>query len=253
MSVKHSVTIVTVALMILFSLSLNVQSVYANPVFVSPINISSPKNNAVYPTNEVPFSFAVTNAHHTYTGFFYSLDGNEPRETNQSSILTNLSSGSHILVIYGNSSSEKYGSDHELLDTVYFNTVYSTPWLTFGLIMTISILTFAVLVYLGRRRLINRLKAEKKLSFWLGLLSFLFFTCIGFLPSFWHWSEEYLFPKFPAKLEVSPLLSIIISIPFMCMGLFLMWFGTRKGESFERKIKKILEDNHGKIGERNFG
>jgi hypothetical protein len=246
MPVKRSITTVTLILVLLFSLSLSVQSVNANPVFVPPITVNSPENNVVYSTNEIPLSFAFTHAYHNYSGFSYSLDGNELIDTNQSSTLKILSSGSHVLAIYGNSSSEKYGSNHALLDIVYFSAVYSTAWLLYGLVMTVFVLALALLVYFGRMRLINRLKAKKKLSFWLGLLSFLFFTFVVFIPFFWDWSQNYLFPKFPSELEISPVFYIATSIPFMFMGMFLMWFGTRKGEGFESKIKRILGDKQTK-------
>ncbi len=232
---KRSFAVATISLALLLSLSLGLPSVSANPIFVPPIKVNSPESNRIYPTNQVTLNFTVTYAYHNYTGFSYSLDGKEPRETNQSSVLANLPSGSHKLIIYGNSSSEKYGSDHELLDIVYFSTSYSPALLTFGLMLTVCIATLTPLLFFGRKRIANRLKAEKRSSFWLGLLCFLFFTFLVFLPSLWHWTNDYLFPRFPSGIEISPLFNITLSVPFMCLGLFLMWFGTRRWKESPNK------------------
>ena len=231
----------TVFLALLLSLTLAVQMVSANPLFSPPIKVNSPENDKIYPSNQVPLNFSVMNAYPNYTSFSYSLDGKEPQNTNQSCVLTNLPSGSHTLIIYGNSTEDTYWGGHELLDIVYFSTTYSTAGLTFGLILATSLATLSLLIFFGRKRIATRLKREKKFSFWLGLVGFLFFTCFVFIPSFWHWANEYLFPHFPNELEVSPIFGFIFSLPFMALGLVLMWVGTRKGKSrFDTKANQVL-------------
>ena len=231
----------TMFLALLLSLTLGVQMVSANPVFAPPIKVNSPENNKIYPSNQVALNFTVINAYHNYMSFSYSLDGKDPIDTNQSCVLTNLPSGSHTLIIYGNSTEDTYWGGHELLGIVYFSTTYSTAWLTFGLILGASIVVLSLLIFFGRRRIATRLKNAKKFSFWLGLVGFLFFTCFVFIPSFWHWANEYLFPQFPIEHEVSPVFGFIFSVPFMVLGLFLMWVGTRKGKSrFDAKANQVL-------------
>jgi hypothetical protein len=239
---KQSALIAAVILTLLLSLNSGVQMVSANPISLPFINVNSPENNKIYSSNQVTLNFTVIDTHRNYTSFSYSLDGQEPIDTNKSGVLTNLPSGSHTLKIYGNATDDAYWNGHELLNIVYFSTIYSTAWLTFALILAVSLATLSLLIFFGRKRIAARLKREKKFSFWLGVLCFLFFTCLVFVPSFWHWANDYLFPRFPVGLQDSPIFGIIISIPFMVIGLLLMLFGTRKNKSrFDSKINQILE------------
>ena len=236
---KQLALIATVILMLFLSLNSGVQMVSANPISLPPINVNSPENNKIYSSNQVTLNFTVI-GYRNYTSFSYSLDGQEPIDTNKSGVLTNLPPGSHTLIIYGNATDDTYWNGHELLNIVYFSTIYSTAWLTFTLILTVSLATLSLLIFFRRKQIATRLKQEKKFSFWLGLPCFLFFTCLVFIPSFWHWANDYLFPRFPVEIESSPIFGIIISIPFMVIGLLLMYFGTRKNKSHFDTIKKSL-------------
>jgi len=239
---KKSALIATVTLLLLLSLTFGAQMVSANPIAIPPINVSSPENNKIYTSNQVELNFTVRDAHRNYTSFSYSLDRQNPIDTNQSCVLTNLLSGSHTLIIYGNATDDTYWNGHELLSIVYFSTIYSTAWLTFTPILTASLAILSLLLFFGRKRIGTRLKRPKKFSFWLGLLCFLFFTVVVFIPSLWNWADDYLFPRFPVGLQVSPIFGIFGSTPFMILGLLLMWFGTRKGKSrFDSKVNEILE------------
>ena len=239
---KKSALIATVTLVLLLSLTFGAQMVSANPISIPPINVNSPENNKIYASNQVELNFTVRDAHRNYTSFSYSLDGQKLIDTNQSCFLTNLPSGSHTLIIYGNATDDTYWNGHELLSIVYFSTIYSTALLTFTPILTASLAILSLLLFFGRKRIVTRLKRPKKFSLWLGLLSFLFFTVFVFIPSFWNWADDYLFPRFPVEIRVSPIFGIFGSTPFMILGLLLMWFGTRKGKSrFDSKVNEILE------------
>jgi hypothetical protein len=227
--VKQLALISSLIFMLLLSLNSGAQIVSANPISVPSINVNSPENNKIYSSNQITLNFTV-NGVRNYTSFSYSLDGQEPIDTNKSGVLTNLPSGSHTLKIYGNAYDDTYWNGHELLSIVYFSTIYSTAWVTFTLILTASLATLSLLIFFGRKRIAARLKREKGPIFWLGLLCFLFFTCLVFIPSFGHLANDYLFPKFPVEFEVSPTFGIMISIPFMAIGLLLMYFGTRKNK-----------------------
>jgi hypothetical protein len=241
---KQSTVAAIAILVLLLSVTFGIMLVSANPISVPPIKVSSPENNKIYPSNQALLSFSVTNANENFSSFYYSLDGKEPVYTNQSCVLTNLPSGSHNLIIYGNSTDHPYWKGHELLYIVYFSTIYSTAWLTFALILTVNLVSLYFLIFFGRKRIANRLKSEKKISFWLGLPCFLFFSLFVFIPSFWTWAYRYLFPHFPVGMEESPIFGIMFSIPFMALGLLLMLFGTRSGKSrFDSKIKELSEKN----------
>lgn len=116
---KQSTVAAIAILALLLSVTFGILLVSANPISVPSIKVSSPENNKIYPSNQVLLSFAVRYANDNFSSFSYSLDGQEPVNTNQSCVLTNLSSGSHTLIIYGNSTDNPYWKGHELLYIVY--------------------------------------------------------------------------------------------------------------------------------------
>ena len=220
------------AVILALSLSLTFESqiVSANPISLPTIKVYSPENNKVYPSNQIVLNFTVMIPEANFSSFSYSLDGQEPRGTNQSCVITNLASGSHTLIIYGNDTSHSYLNGREPLDVVYFSTVYSTTWLVFSLTLAASTVAFLLLVFIRGKSIVARLKREKTASFWLGLICFIFFTGLLFIPSVWQLTNESLFPQYHRETVAytNPLVFIIVSTLFMITGCFMMWFGTQK-------------------------
>jgi hypothetical protein len=229
-------------LILLASLVLQTQIACANPTAVPSLRVDLPVNNKIYPSNQVELNFTVIDPFFNYTDFSYSLDGKQPQQTNPSCVLTGLSSGSHTLTIYGNYSSADHGSGNRLLTKVYFSVNYSTAWVNFALILAAVLVPAFLLLFLGRKRIANRLKRQKTGGFWLGVVCFVFFAVFIFAPSVWHWADKYLYPQFETGFEGSPVFGIVFSASFMILSIFFMWFGTRKGKSLESKLKKVLEN-----------
>jgi hypothetical protein len=231
---RKSALVATVTLTLL-SLTFVAQMASANPIPYLPIHVVSPENNKVYSSNQVELNFTVIGgfAGGNFASFSYSLDGQEPAYTNQSCVLVNLPPGDHTLIIYGNDTADTYWNGHQLLSIVYFSTIYPAALVSFVTALIAALAILSLLLFFRRKQIATRIKREKKVTFWIGLPCFLFFTTIVFVPSLWNWTNDYLFPRYPVEIHISPIFGIIFSIPFIVFGLMLMWFGTRKSKPLD--------------------
>jgi hypothetical protein len=208
----------------------------ANPILMPLVVVDSPQNNQIYATTQVQLKFALSPyAYYNFSSFAYSLDGQPTKATDGNTVLTNLAAGSHTLTIYGNGT---YQSDYNAYTThndlvlaiVYFSVVYSTAWVTFGLILFAAFSVTSLVLFTNRRQLASRFKAKKTLSFWFGLTCFLF-ASLFFIANGWGMASNYLFPYYPHRLEVilfSPVLFFIGGMVFMVLGVGMMVLGTKE-------------------------
>ena len=169
----------------------------ANPLMPRMIEITSPQNNQVCPSNSVWLNFtALTNFSQNFTSFSYSIDGQESITTDGSTLMTGLGSGSHTLKIYGNSTHDDYTYNDQLLEVVYFSITYSTVWITFIIVACAFIAVTFLVLLVNRRSLVKRLKSKKTVAFWVGLVCFLGSGAVFVVPSTWQILGDYLFPHY---------------------------------------------------------
>jgi hypothetical protein len=198
----------------------------ANPIPPPLIWVNSPQNYKIYSSNEVELNITVIpDTSISLTSFSFSLDGQETQATNGSTTLTNLSYGSHTLEIYGNNT-----YSYSTLAIVYFSTVYSTSWVVFTIVLVATVSIVLLLLLKKRRQIVAALKGKKTAGFWTGLVCFVFFAILFFIPAIWIAASDYLFPHYPNSLSTNiyPNSGILIGLIFMCTGLYLMRRGTKK-------------------------
>jgi hypothetical protein len=234
----NRILVVVVVFALLFSFAFSAQAIglaLANPLLPPLIRVDSPQNNKIYPSNDVLLKFTIIpNTGITLTSLTYSVDGQESKATNGSTILTDLPSGSHKLTIYGtgfysySNSNQTY--PYYSVDVIYFSIVYSTVWVTFTITVTVVVSVILLTVFLLRRRLVTALTAKKTSKFWLGLASFLFAVFVFFIPMIWLIANNYLFPHYPIGMSINatPIPAISLGLFFTGIGLYLMKVGTRK-------------------------
>lgn len=121
--------IATVILALLLPMAVEVA--VANPLTPPIISVNSPQNNKIYSSNDVQVNFRVLpNSGYNFTSFTYVLDGQAPKATDGTTILTGLSSGSHTLTIYGTGTyrtgNRTYEHNDILVAEVYFNSFFNT-------------------------------------------------------------------------------------------------------------------------------
>jgi hypothetical protein len=229
MKSKETIAILAIVLV----MSSVVGEAAANPITPPMVKIASPQNNQVYSQSNVWLNFsAVPMAINdfNFSSFSYSLDGQASQITNGGTLLTNLPSGSHSLVISGKAT-EGYWKDKDmLLDIVYFSINYSTPWVVFTVVLLTTSVPLLVGLFVNRRAVVQRLRRKKTASFWVGLACFLFFTVFVFGPSIWQLTNKYLFPRYGyGTLEISIVpMVVIFGLIFMVIGFLLMAIGTRQ-------------------------
>jgi hypothetical protein len=237
-------SIVTVISLLLASLALGAQSIglaLANPLPPPLIKLNSPQNNKIYSSNDIQLNFTVLpNTGIDFKEFSYSLDGQINQTTNENTILTDLSAGTHTLKMYGKGTYPIGNSIQEhnfLLTIVYFSVSYSTAWVIFALVVAVVFSMILLMLVLKRRQLVRALKGRKTASFWIGLVCFWFFAILVFIPNLWWMAGDYLFPHYPNSsfFIFFPYSSLILGLVFMLIGLCLMKFGTKKGLLAESK------------------
>jgi hypothetical protein len=233
--------LIVVVSALLFSFAFSAQAgglALANPLQPPLIRVDSPQNNKVYPSNDVLLNFTILpDTEITLTSFTYTLDGQESKATNGSTMLTALPSGSHKLTIYGTGHYSYSGSDqtypYDSVDVIYFSIVYSTVWVTFTITVAAVVSVSLLTVFMLRRRLISVFRGKKTAKFWLGLASFLFAVFLFFIPTVWLTASDYLFPHFNRGLTftASPIGAVSLGLFFTGIGLYLMWMGNRKKQT----------------------
>lgn len=214
----------------------------ANPLSPPLIRVYSPENNKIYSSNDVQLNFTIIpTTGINLTSFAYSLDGQATKATNETTILTGLSYGSHTLTIYGTftypvgNSIQEYNST---LEIIYFSTFYSTSWIIFTIILLVAIAIGLLIFFKKRRQLVAALKGKKTVSFWVGLACFVFFATLFFVPAMWQMANDYLFPHYPKSIIGFPNLGAILGLIFMGIGWYLMRLGTKKQQNLEKENKK---------------
>jgi hypothetical protein len=225
MKTKTPITVM-VALLALAMLVVGVSADCSPPIII----VDSPQNNHVYSSNDaIALNFSLQpNSGYIFTSYSYNIDGQPLQTTNSTSVISGLSTGSHTLRIYGNGSWHgAFGDERILLEIVYFSVGYSTAIVNF----TVDLAAFLAFVFLalfvGRKRLIARLKQKKQLSFWFGLM-ILTFGAILFFPSAWWFLKLYIFPFNFHGLVAIPFIPMVYGAFILTFGLILTIFGTRK-------------------------
>jgi hypothetical protein len=217
----------------------------ANPIPAPLIRVDSPQNLQIYSSNNVFLNFTIIpNTGMNLSSFIYSIDEQAAKATDGNTILSGLPSGSHVLKIYGTSvlSHGNYAPLYNsTLAIVYFSTFYSTSWIVVTAILTVALAVSSVIVFKKRRKMVGALRGKKTFSFWLGLVCFLFFLTLVFIPSAWQMANDYLFPYYPRGLTVSFAgYGAVFGLIFMGVGLILMRLGTKK-EWVPRKYRTSEE------------
>jgi hypothetical protein len=210
--------------------------VFANPIAEPGVNVQSPVNNQNYMTPEVelkavpfPYPPSVVN----FTIKYYILDDKLATTTNGTAVLTDLSSGSHTLKIYGTFSSQYSNSSiHEQNDTlvsiVYFSVIYSTRWVIFAIALTLVIAIIGLTLYRKRRQIKTALKGEKNGIFSVGLVAFVL-SSLSFVFFTWQVVGHYLFPYWPPKaLTPNYNIPFVLSLFFLSLGLLIMLLSCTK-------------------------
>lgn len=233
-SVDKRQTVLVVILTLLLSLafaSTVFKVVAADPIPEWFVQVNSPQNDKIYPSNTVEVNFVVTpNSELAYSSFTYSIDGQAAKPTNGNTVLTDLPSGSHTLTIYGtgNWSTTQVFSDTPVA-VIYFSTVYSTAWVELSAISVAAIAAIGLFLFWKHKQIAARFKGEKTGSFWGGLTLFLLFTAL-FIPSAWGITYNALFPRYSFGMITSPQLVdafLVIILVFMAVGVLLMVHGSK--------------------------
>lgn len=205
------------------------QTATANPIPSPMLQLDSPQDNQIYPSNVwlnfSPSPYTGIN----FTSFSYSLDGQVTKGTDGHTLLTDLAGGSHTIEIYGNGTTV-WGNEQKvnmLLDIAYFGVGYSTQWVVFTVLFVAVVVLSLLALYINRAAFARRLRAKKKPSFWLGTVS----TSLGlvmFIPWLYGVLYEYLFPIYPRGLGIYFAPVMYLMIFFIAAGFALMVYGTRK-------------------------
>ena len=193
------------------------------------INVHSPQNNFVYPSNTVALNFsAMPHSAYNFTSYSYSLDEQPPKSTDGYTLLTGLSPGSHVLEIRGNGSwagmSEK---ENMLLARIYFSNAYSNAWVTFTAVSCVLVALVSFAVFMNRKNIATRLRSEKTGSFWLGTVCFAA-SIVALVPSAWWYLDFYLFPHYPRGVSIPPFPFLVLSFIGLAAAFALMAYGTRR-------------------------
>jgi hypothetical protein len=230
-----AITVITLLLSLTFVPTV-MKVARADPIPDWFIQVNSPQNDKIYPSNTVEVNFTIIpNPFLNYTSFSYSLDDRDNKSTNGNTVLASLSAGSHKLTIYGtyNAISENQ-TFTSIVAVLYFSTVFSTTWIVFTVTLAAVVLVIGLLFFARRKQIVARLKGKKTRMFWLGLTSFLLFAALFFVPSVWQMTEDYLFPHYSFELTAYFLpqsIPAIIGLVFMSLGLLLMILGTQKKDT----------------------
>ncbi len=192
----------------------------ANPLPPTWVNVHSPKNDEIYPSNTVQLSFTPIRVDDmNFTSFTYVLDGQSPVAINGTATLTNLPPGQHILTIYCSYNIHYFSRTYEFLNrtyeykdqianVVYFTTQYSIPWITFTIITVSAATIIPSMLFFKRRQIKARLMRKKTCVFWLGTFllvsgTLALFRLLGrlqWIPSFhigqeaWRFLCPFIFP-----------------------------------------------------------
>jgi hypothetical protein len=210
--------------------------VLANPLAMPVVNVQSPVNNQNYLTNNVELKATAyaTPSSINFTINYYILDNQQSVPTNGTTVLRDLSPGSHTIKLYGTRSvfdeyinSTNYSND-ELVSIVYFSVIYSTQWIIFTVILALVSGITSLVLFRKRKQIKAAIERPKRDVFFAGSV-LLFFSCISTVYFAWQTANNYLFPYWPPKLFVlNSTLPFIISLFFLGLSLLLMWFGTHK-------------------------
>lgn len=203
----------------------------ADPIPEWFVQVNSPQNDKIYPSNTVEINFVVTpNSQLAYSSFTYSIDGQAAKPTNGTTLLTDLSSGSHTLTIYGTGNwSANQGFSDVPVAVVYFSTVYSTAWVEFAAILAASIVAIGLFLFWKHNQIIARFRGEKNGAFWGGLMLFVLLTALS-IPLAWGIAYNALFPLYTFELVTAPELTVgffIVVLVFMAIGVLLMFYGSK--------------------------
>ncbi len=225
-----------VALMFLL-LALTISSAAANPIVPSMIEVTSPQNNKIYPSSDIELTFIVM-PDYNLTVATYSLDGQAAKPANGSTHLSDLPSGFHKITIYGTYTftdrwtNSTYHYENTILQTVHFSINYNPNQITFAATVSALLVVVCTVTFIGRRRLVRRLKGEKTGVFWLGLVCLVFFAFVLFGPVAWQMLADYLFPKpyYPRGMVLSPFPYLLLGVFFMGVGVVMMAFGSRQSK-----------------------
>jgi hypothetical protein len=247
---NHKKTALIVSVFLFLAVAGVVAVSSANPYIEAMIEVASPVNNQLYSSNSVQLTFSVLHGYNI-TSFSYSVDGQARKETNGSTMLTDLPSGTHSLAIYGNyttsyttgNQTRTYNHNNELLQIVHFNTNYPTNWIVFTIVFTAVVVPIVAVLALKRRQLSRRLKGSKNPLFWLGVASSLFAIVVS-ASSVWYYTSKYLFPPplYPHGTVFYSLVDAVFGLIFLLIGVALMALGTRhsktENNSNDAKIHK---------------
>jgi hypothetical protein len=210
----------------------------ANPLPAPMIEVTSPQNNKIYPSNSVQLNFtALPTSGYNFTSFSYNLDGQAQQPTGGNTLLSGLASGSHILKIYGNrtyQNSTRLQNDM-LLQIVYFSTDYWTAWVVFTAMFAAVMVLTSFIFYANRVSLARKLRAKKNGRFWIGLILVIFFGGVVLGSSIWHSASDYFFPYYPHGLVVSTIPDFIFGLIFTSVGLLMMAKGTAQQSATEEE------------------
>jgi hypothetical protein len=236
MNIKHVIAVFAVLLAVALS-TLSIGGVAANPISMPYVLVNSPQNNQIYPSNTIQLTFTQSTYYDfiNFSSYSYSLDGQPAINTDGNTVLTNLAPGSHILTIYGNSTTQYSPSqiNDRVLEKVYFSVAYSTMSVTFVSILSLILVPFLLALFLNRHRLVGRFKAKKTGGFWAGAVC-LIVALIAFVPSAWCFADVYLFPNFHRGMIILPFMPLIFGALFIPVGVGMMVYGTRQNKLIDK-------------------
>lgn len=227
MKTQKMATILLVSLLIVAASTFAIA--WANPLRTPMIKVNSPTNNYFYSTGDVWLQFTnLDRVDYNFSSYSYSLDGGAAQPTDGNTKLTNLSAGSHKLIIYGNGTNSMYPHYGSLLEIVYFNVNYSEAWVTFTLSFSVFIAVVSLGLFVNRKRLMMRLRGKKNAFFWLGLTGVVFVS-LFLVPIGWTELNNYLFPhdtRGAITIYLGPFIAGFLVL--LCVGVLLMAIGTMK-------------------------
>jgi hypothetical protein len=215
------------------------------------VNVHSPKNDEIYPSNTVQLSFTPIRVDDmNFTSFTYVLDGQSPVAINGTATLTNLPPGQHILTIYCSYNIHYFSRTYEFLNrtyeykdqianVVYFTTQYSIPWITFTIITVSAATIIPSMLFFKRRQIKARLMLKKTGVFWLG--TFLLVSgSLALVPFAWKITMDSLFPYWPRGVAVSLSFYWCVNLHCRCrFGHDVDWHSLWKKSRQSKRRKKI--------------
>jgi hypothetical protein len=195
------------------------------------VEVTSPKNNYVYPSGDVWLKFTPQKSLNVnFSSYSINIDGIEQSIDGNETLLPNLSAGSHKLTIYGNVSTGYFANQTELLSIVYFSVNYSSNWVTFLLALSIVVAILSVLLFVNRRQITMRLKGKKNGLFWLGLITVILASFIV-VPLGYSMLNSYLFPFYDYLLvRILPDPFVYGGLAAIGIGILLMVLGTAQAK-----------------------